>query len=86
MARGCNAHCLSCDSHFSGTDAFDMHRVGNYRSGGFRHCMNPEAIPELSFIVTHCRVAEGKAKGESVKVWHSIEAREKLSKAFQGRR
>jgi len=63
-----------------------MHRAGSYRQGGMRHCLDPADIEGLDSYTASCKVAEGKAKGESVTVWYDVEGREKLSKAFQGRR
>jgi hypothetical protein len=50
-----------------------------------RQCLDPGIIPELDSMTSHCRIAEGKAKGEAVTVWFDHEAREKLAQVFKGR-
>jgi hypothetical protein len=85
MARGCTSHCLNCDRHFSSDSAFSAHRAGSYRKGGMRQCLDPGIIQELDSMTSHCRIAEGKAKGEAVTVWFDHEAREKLAQVFKGR-
>ena len=38
--RSCVCHCSECDSCFSGEEAFDLHRRGDYETG--RWCEEPE--------------------------------------------
>jgi hypothetical protein len=40
----CKAHCAKCGRHFSGTSAFDLHRVGDHGSNDpetRRQCVSP---------------------------------------------
>lgn len=38
----CRFHCVSCGAHFSSLIAFDLHRIGKYRTG--RRCADPSTI------------------------------------------
>lgn len=39
--KECRSHCAVCGSHFSGDEAFDLHRRGSYKDGE-RYCEEPE--------------------------------------------
>jgi len=42
----CSDHCATCGRHFTGTEAFDWHRAGDYATE--RRCLDPHDVPRLA--------------------------------------
>jgi hypothetical protein len=73
LKTSCNAHCKTCGRHFSGTTAFDQHRIGPVDD---RHCEDPGGVEGLFPYESTCRLTEFDDRGEGIPqeavVWSTV--------------